>query len=269
MDPDSPTDPVALVTGASRGIGAAVARRLARDGAPVLVAARGLEACEELAGEIQRAGGRAAGLALDVADATSRAAGLERAHELARELVGEPRVDWLVNNAGFARSATIERSITEELDEFEAHLAVNFHGAVRLVHGLLGGWKERGSGRVVNVASSAGLVGYAYVSAYCASKHALVGFTRAAAKELEAAGVRLHAVCPHYVDTPMLQASIDTMRARTGKHEAELRSFVESQNPGGRLLTPEEVADAVADLFAEARTGVILELDGERRIEHP
>lgn len=257
--------PVALITGASRGIGAAIAEELVRRGHRVLLAARGLDGCRELA---ERLGAdRAAALAMDVGSPESLSAGVDEARRLAAERFGAARVDRLVNNAGFARSAPLAKSLGGELDEFEAHLAVNFHGAVRLVHALLPGMKEGGGGRIVNVASSAGLVGYAYVAAYCASKHALVGYTRAAALELEREGVFVHAVCPHYVDTPMLAASIETMRAKTGKSEAELREFVASQNPDGEILTPEAVARAVADLLDAERTGLVWELVGDRRIE--
>ncbi len=261
-----PERPVALVTGASRGIGASVAQELVDRGARVLLCARGVEGCHELA---QRLGThRAAAFAMDVGSKPGIEAGLAEAKQLALEHFGSDRIDWLVNNAGFARSVSLTKSLDGDIDEFEAHLAVNFHGAVRLVHGLLPGMRERGYGAVVNLASSAGLVGYGYVVAYCASKHALVGYTRAAALELERTGVFMHAVCPHYVDTPMLTESIENMKAKTGRSESDLREFVAGQNPGGELMSPESVARAVADQLEATRSGLVWELAGNERIEH-
>ena len=129
--------------------------------------------------------------------------------------------------------------------------------AVRRTAGI-----EAGYGRVVNVASSAGLRGYAYVADYCASKHALVGLTRAAALELGPKGVLVGAVCPHYVDTPMTAESIRRVVEKTGKSEVEARRFFEQQNPGGRLVTAYEVADAVASLCEGEENGTLIELDG-------
>lgn len=260
-----PERPVALVTGASRGIGASVARELADRGARVLLCARGVDGCRELAEQLGE--DRAAAFAMDVGTAAGVEAGLAEAKDLALERFGSDRIDWLVNNAGFARSVSLAKSLGGEVDEFEAHLAVNFHGAVRLVHGLVPGMRERGYGAVVNVASSAGLVGYGYVVAYCASKHALVGYTRAAALELARSGVFVHAVCPHYVDTPMLTASIENMKAQTGRSEADLREFVAGQNPDGALMSPETVAQAVADQLEATRTGLVWELVGNERQE--
>lgn len=260
-----PSEPVALVTGASRGIGAAVAEQLARRGARLILCARGIEGCQELAAELGE--GRAVAVAMDVGTAAGVQQGLSEARRLAAAHFGSDRIDWLVNNAGFARSVPLAKSLGGDRDEFEAHLAVNFHGAVRLTHGLLPGMRERGYGAVVNVASSAGLAGYGYVAAYCASKHALVGYTRAAAIELERDGVFVHAVCPHYVDTPMLEASIENMRAKTGRSARELREHIADQNPGGELLSPGTVAEAVLDQLEANRTGVIWELAGDQRLD--
>src|SRR5262245_31292699 len=158
---------VALVTGGSRGIGEAICRRVAREGASVLVAARSKEQCGAVASSIRAAGGTAWPLVLDVADPAAIAAALEEA----RKLTGPfGSIDWLVNNAGIAESAPF----TDEKREarFARHLETNLHGARHLMEALIPGMEARGYGRVVNVASSAGLRGYAYVSAYCASKFA-------------------------------------------------------------------------------------------------
>jgi len=252
---------VALVTGGSRGIGQAICRRLARDGAAVLVAARSEEDCVRVAAEIRAEGGQAWSLGLDVTDEVSVQVALADARELASE-VGP--IDWLVNNAGIAESAPLLSAEGPAQDDalYERHLAVNFHGARRVVRGLLPALVERGYGRIVNVASSAGLRGYAYVAAYCASKFALVGYTLAAAEELRESGVTVNAVAPHYVDTPMLERSIERIVEKTERSPEQVRESLMRQNPGGRFVTPEEVADAVAGLLQGDATGLIVELDG-------
>jgi NAD(P)-dependent dehydrogenase (short-subunit alcohol dehydrogenase family) len=126
--------------------------------------------------------------------------------------------------------------------------------------------RERGYGRIVNVASSAGLQGYAYSAAYCAAKHALVGYTRAAAVELARSGVRVAAVCPHYVDTPMLDASVQRVSRKTGREPAGVREFFREQNPGRRFVTAEEVAEAVWRLLTDEAAPLLLELDGGEAI---
>jgi NAD(P)-dependent dehydrogenase (short-subunit alcohol dehydrogenase family) len=126
-------------------------------------------------------------------------------------------------------------------------------------------------GRIVNVASSAGLRGYAYTAAYCASKHALLGYTRAAARELAGSGVSIAAVCPHFVDSPLTEASVQRLVEKTRKSVAEAREFFAKQNPGGRLISTAEVADAIWSLIEADENGTILELDGARvlRLEGP
>lgn len=114
----------------------------------------------------------------------------------------------------------------------------------------------------MQVASSAGLRGYAYVTAYTAAKHALLGYSRSAALELARQGVAVNVLCPHYVDSPMTDANVARMRAKTGRSDAELRAFLASENPGGVLVTPAEVAGATLDLVGGGRSGVVLELIG-------
>lgn len=245
---------VALVTGGGGGIGAAICARLAYD-AVVVVAGRVLERCEATAERVRRSGGEALVVSLEVTDPAS----IERALSRARDAVGS--IDWLVNNAGIAISAPIGEEDAGR-DLYALHMDVNFHGARRVFEAVLPGMLRAGYGRVVQVASSAGLRGYPYVSAYTASKHALVGYTRAAAAELSSRGVALSAICPHYVDSPMVDESVARVVAKTGRSEEEARAFFAEQNPGGRLVTAAEVAVAAHGLLASDRTGVVVELVG-------
>ena len=257
---------VALVTGGSRGIGEAICRRVAREGASVLVAARSREACAGVAESIRATGGTAWPLALDLSDPASVAAALEEA----RSLTGPfGSIDWLVNNAGLAESASYDDEAHEA--RLARHLEVNFHGARRLMEVLVPGMEARGYGRVVNVASSAGLRGYAYVTAYCASKFALVGYSLALADELEGSGVHVNLVCPHYVDSPMLAASVERLVQKTRMDATMAREFFRRSNPGQALVAMDEVAAAVVHLLRSDEQGAVLELDGssERRWRHP
>ncbi|MEX1024191.1 MAG: SDR family NAD(P)-dependent oxidoreductase [Planctomycetota bacterium] len=245
---------IALVTGGSRGIGAATVRALAARGATVIVAARGLEASERLVTELRFAGHSALAVTLDVSSAEGIATGLA---EAAEAVDGAP-IDVLVNNAGIAESAPFHtgEKLTRRL------LEINFHGARRLIEALAPAMIAAGGGAVVNVASSAGLRGYAYVSAYCASKFALVGYSLALADELAPKHVRVNVVCPHYVETSMLERSIENVIAKTGRTQAEARATFEAMNPGGRLVQPTEVADAVVELVDGERSGLVVELGG-------
>jgi len=257
---------VALVTGGSRGIGEAICRRVAREGASVLVAARSRERCVAIADSIRAAGGTAWPLELDVGSDAS----IERALEEAKKLTGPfGSIDWLVNNAGIAESAPYEDEKREA--RVQRHLETNFHGPRRLMEALVPGMEARGYGRVVSVASSAGLRGYAYVSGYCASKFALVGYSLALADELEGSGVTVNLVCPHYVDSPMLAESVQRLVQKTKMQEAMAREFFKRSNPSGNLVTMDEVAGAVVHLLRGDEHGAVLELDGdvERKVRHP
>ena len=232
----------------------------------MIVAARSLERCTSVAQEIEAQGGRAWPLALDVGDPASIESGLARAHRLA-ESVGP--IEWLVNNAGMAESAPL--ADPEREARLDRHFAVNFHGPRRLMEALVPGMEKRGYGRIVNVASSAGLRGYAYVSGYCASKFALVGYTLSAADELEGTGVCASLVAPHYVDSPMLQEAVERLVVKTKMNAPMAREFFRRSNPGERLVTMEEVAAATSSLLHGDENGAIFELDGslEVRVRHP
>jgi len=247
---------VAVVTGGGRGIGAAIARRLAGAGAAVAVAARSEGEIEAVAEELRQAGGRAVAVRCDVTDEGSVAA-LRRAVEA--EL---GPADVLVNNAGVASSAPIARL---SLAEWNRMFTVNATGTFLATREFLPGMVERGWGRVVNVASIAGVAGARYIAAYAASKHAVVGLTRCAAAEGAARGVTVNAVCPGYVDTRMTDESVARISEKTGLDPAEARSRIVAANPQGRLLEPDEVAHLVltlCDPLAGGVNGQAIVLDG-------
>lgn len=243
----------ALVTGGGRGIGRAVAERLAREGARVVVAGRTEAELEEVAGLLEGGG---VALRLDVGDR----ADVARALPLLREKVGH--VDILVNNAGVAESAAYHATPDEMWDRM---LAVNVTGAFALCRALIPPMVERGYGRVVNVASNAGLTGYAYSTAYCASKHAMVGMTRAIALEIARSEVTINCVCPGWVETRMTEETLARIEAKTGRPRAEAKRTLEAMSPQRRLVQPEEVAAVVAMLVSpEARSvhGQAIPIDG-------
>jgi 3-hydroxybutyrate dehydrogenase len=242
---------VALVTGASRGIGEAVARRLAREGLRVALMGRDQAALDQLAAALST---RA--FACDLTDQVAVAEQLSRVE---REL---GPVDVLVNNAGVAESAPLE--LTDDA-LIERTFAVNVWPVMRLCRALVPPMAKRGWGRVINVASNAGLTGYAYTSAYCASKHAVVGFTRALAAELARSGVTVNAVCPGFVDTEMTVKAVERIVAKTGRSAEDARRALEAQSPQRRLMTVDEVAHAVFALVPHEARGIhgqAIALDG-------
>ena len=242
---------VALVTGAGRGIGRAIALRLAADGLAVAVAARTADQVDDT---VRAAGRGALALVLDVTDAAAVAASVERT---AREL---GPVDVLVNNAGLAESAPFVKT---EPELWDRHFAVNVRAPYLLARAVLPGMLARRWGRVINVASLAGLFGSPYVTAYTASKHALVGFTRALATEVSGKGVTVNALCPGFVATDLVWRGARNIVAKTGKSFEDAVQALAEMNPGRRLIEPEEVADAAARLVADdTRNGETVVLDG-------
>jgi NAD(P)-dependent dehydrogenase (short-subunit alcohol dehydrogenase family) len=237
----------AVVTGGGRGIGAAVARALAAEGARLILAARTTSEVAAVAAAITESGGAAWGVACDVTDPVS----VDALADAAEERLGP--VDVLVNNAGIAHSAPLART---SLDDWRRLMDVNATGTFLVTRAFLPAMMERGWGRVVNIASVAGLAGDRYIAAYAASKHAVVGFTRAVAAESGPAGVTVNAVCPGFVDTDLTRQSITRVAGITGRTEEEVLEGILVTSRQARLITAEEVARAVVDLCREEAGGV-------------
>ncbi len=223
----------ALVTGGGSGIGAAITRALLAAGANVTVLGRRLSVVQLLAAEQPE---RLHAVSADVSDAAPVAA----AFDSARERFGPVAI--LVNNAGQAGSAPFLK-IDAQL--WQQMMGVNLTGTLLCTQAALPDMLAAGWGRVVNVASTAGLAGYAYVAAYCAAKHGVIGLTRALALEVAKKGITVNAVCPGYTETDILLDSIQNVIAKTGRGETEARAQFAAGNPQGRLVQPDEVADAV------------------------
>lgn len=229
----------ALVTGAGSGIGAAVAAALASEGATLTLVGRDRDALERRAIDL----GVAAVLPCDVTD------------EAAVRRVGESAgdVDVLVNCAGAAESSPLART---SLDLVGRMLSVNLTGSFLFCRELMPAMVERGFGRVVNIASTAGLRGYPYAAAYCASKHAVVGLTRALALEFAPSGVTVNAVCPGYTETPLLARAVEGIVAATGRDAEGTRRELLRENRFGRFIEPDEVASGVTWLCLPTQAAI-------------
>jgi len=227
----------ALVTGGGRGIGREIASVLAHAGATVTVLGRHRATLDDAV---------AAGYAhfASVADVADQAA----ISAAVAEAAGRQPIDILIANAGVAESAPFGKS---DAALFKRMMDVNFMGVVHAVQAVLPSMRERRYGRIVAVASTAGLKGYPYVSAYSAAKHAVVGLVRSLGLELASTGVTVNAVCPGFTDTDLLAGSIDTIMKKTGRSHEQAVAELSRHNPQGRLVTPAEVADTVLWLCGE------------------
>lgn len=222
----------AVVTGASRGIGSAIAQSLAAAGARI--------------SDISRA--RA-----DVGNAEA----VRAAFAAARAEYGP--IDVLVNNAGVVESATLERTTPQLWDRI---IATNLTGTFLCAREVLDEMRAAKWGRIVNIASTAGLDGAPYISAYCASKHGVIGFTRAVAAEIARTGVTINAVCPGYTETAILRDAIENIRTKTGRDHAATRDLLAQSNPEGRIASVDEVAQAVLRLIDSSHNGVAMVVPG-------
>jgi NAD(P)-dependent dehydrogenase (short-subunit alcohol dehydrogenase family) len=222
----------ALVTGGGTGIGAAIALALAERGAAVTICGRQITA-------LQTSAKRHANIHPQVADVTD-ADSLQQLYRDARAARGDFGI--VIANAGAGESAPAEK-VSRAL--WDQTIAVNLTGAFLSVQPALAAMRARNSGRIVFIASTAGLKGYAYVAPYVAAKHGVIGLTRALAMETAKTGITVNAVCPGYVETPMLERAVDRIVAATKRDAAETRRALAANNPQARLIQPEEVAAAV------------------------
>jgi len=250
--PDSLVNRHAVITGGGRGIGAAIAKQLDQYGARLTLMGRDLDVLSERCEEFQCA----APVRIDVRDEQA----VDQAFGDAVAKHGP--VDILVNNAGAARSAPLART---DAGLWQEMLDVNLTGVFHCSRKVIGPMNDRGWGRIINIASTAGLKGYAYVAAYCAAKHGVIGFTRALALETARAGITVNAVCPGYTDTELLESAIENIVHTTNCTPEEAAEQLKRVNPQKRFVQPREVAATVAWLClpgAEAITGQAIAVAG-------
>lgn len=229
----------ALVTGGATGIGLAITKSLVAAGARVTIASRNIERVNAVAAELEGV----KGVALDVTSPKDISDVFEQLEA----------VDILVNNAGIAFATPFQKM---SLEQWSGVMAVNLTGVFLCTQAVLASMCERDRGRIINIASTAGLQGAPYISAYAASKHGLVGMTRSLGLELAATGITANCVCPGFTDTDMVSDAINNITSKTGRSEAEALAELVKHNPQQRLITPEEVADTVLWLCQDSSRSI-------------
>ena len=245
-------DKHAVVTGGGRGIGAAIADEMNRLGARITLMGRTESALRSKAEQLDRA----AAVQVDVADEKTVLEGFGAA------IAGFGPVDILVNNAGAAYSSPFTRM---DSNSWEQALAVNLNGVFYCSRQVLDDMLEADWGRIINIASTAGLTGYAYVSAYCAAKHGVIGLTRSLALELAGTGITVNAICPGYTNTDLIAGAITRIMDKTGMTQEDAENRLKSVNPQHRFIEPAEVAAAAAWLClpgTESITGQSIPIAG-------